>query len=141
MAPPPVPTGLDLPPAATTGPAPAATEEPPKKGPGRPKKETKTVAPPAVPTGAPTPAAPAFVDPFAVPGAQEAPAVTYTRDEVMSALKEISAVRTGDMDPTAGARRVYDVLQRAGKLNNVAEIKPEHYLAIMREAGFTPSKI
>jgi len=120
-------------PGIPTSPPPA---DEPKKGRGRPKKET-TKAEETNPVTKPpqeVPAASAFDDPFAQAPEPKESKKEYTAAQVTSALMEYAKQRTGDTSPADGAKRVYDLIQQYG-YKNVKEIKAEHYAAIMAGTG------
>ena len=102
-----------------------------KRGRGRPKKDEKgdeatplTNPPQEVPSQA--------LDPFAEQS--ETTPKTYTFEQVKAALKEVSKMRTGDPDPSAGISRVMTILGKFG-YKGVKEIEEKNYPAVMKECG------
>lgn len=113
-----------------TGNAIEESEETSTKGkPGRPKKVSEPV-PPAPPVVE----APAVANPFGLPAA--APARVYTQQEMVKALTEVAAKRTGDAGVNDGYARVGALIAKVQPgCQNVSQVKPENYAAVIAESG------
>lgn len=118
-------------PASSSDLSPQPSQEPPKRGRGRPPKETTpSVAAPSAPATEPTEATPAPTatasassatpsDPFAQPAPKPQPSI----EEVMDAARKLSAATT--------QQNAVDVLKAATGASNRGELKPEQHAAAL----------
>ncbi len=106
-------------------------EETAAKGkPGRPKKGAEPV-----PSAPPVAEAPAVANPFGM-AAPVAPARVYTQQEMVKALTEVAAKRTGDTGVNDGYARVGALIAKVQPgCQNVSQVKPENYAAVIAESG------
>lgn len=104
-------------------------EETAAKGkPGRPKKGAEP-APVAVAE------APSVANPFGM-AAPPVPARVYTQQEMVKALTEVAAKRTGDTGVNDGYARVGALIAKVQPgCQNVSQVKPENYAAVIAESG------
>lgn len=97
-----------------------------KGKPGRPKKGTEP---------APVAEVPAVANPFGM-AASVPPARVYTQQEMVKALTEVAAKRTGDTGVNDGYARVGALIAKVQPgCQNVSQVKPENYAAVIAESG------
>lgn len=101
-----------------------------KGKPGRPKKGAEQAL-----SAAPVTEPSSVANPFGM-AASTAPARVYTQQEMVKALTEVAAKRTGDTGVNDGYARVGALIAKVQPgCQNVSQVKPENYAAVIAESG------